>query len=81
MVKMSDQLKDILSKLNTDIDQETLLLYLQGKLSPEKQHDVELKMLDNDFNADALQGLEEIKDKKNLSFVLNELNKELKKEN
>ena len=35
---MSENLKDILSHLNPDIDQETLLLYLQGKLSTEQQH-------------------------------------------
>ena len=36
---MKENLKDILSHLAKDIDQETLLLYLQGKLSPEQQHE------------------------------------------
>ena len=52
---MSENLKDILSHLNPDIDQETLLLYLQGKLSTEQQHEVEKQMMDNDFEADALE--------------------------
>ncbi len=76
---MSKELTDILSNLNSDIDQETLLLYLQGKLSPEQQHELEKKMLDNDFNLDALQGLESITDKHSISELVNELNKELKK--
>lgn len=33
---MQENLKDILSHLTTDIDQETLLLYLQDKLPVEK---------------------------------------------
>ena len=42
---MTDNLKDILSHLSTDIDQETLLLYLQDKLSEEKKHEVEKTLL------------------------------------
>ncbi len=44
---MQENLKDILSNLSTEVDQETLLLYLQGKLSAEQQHEVEKKMLKN----------------------------------
>ena len=61
---MSDNLKDILSNLNPDIDQEVLMLYLQGKLSAEQQHEVERQMMDNDFDADALEGLQGFKNKK-----------------
>jgi hypothetical protein len=52
---MSEDLKDILSNLNPDIDQETLLQYLQGKLSPQQQHEVEKKnisLLVNQLNTD-----------------------------
>ena len=59
---MSESLKDILSNLNPDIDQETLLLYLQGKLSPEQQHEVEKGLLVDDFESDALEGLEHFKE-------------------
>ena len=58
---MNESLKDILSHLNPDIDQETLLRYLQGKLSSDEQHSMEKKMMDNDFNMDALEGLEGIR--------------------
>ena len=63
---MPDDLKDILSHLSTDIDQETLLLYLQDKLSEEKKHEVEKKLLENEFANDAMEGLQEIKDKQQI---------------
>jgi hypothetical protein len=76
---MNENLKDILSHLNPDIDQETLLLYLQGKLSSEEQHNIEKKILDNEFNLDALEGLEHFKNKKNIQAIVAQLNSELKK--
>jgi hypothetical protein len=75
---MSENLKDILSNLNPDIDQETLLLYLQGKLSSEEQHEVEKQMMDQDFNLDALEGLQDFKDKKGITVLIEQLNKDLK---
>ena len=76
---MKENLKDILSNLNPGIDQETLLLYLQGKLTPEKQHELERQMLDNDFDLDALEGLENFRDKQKLALVLEQLNTDLRK--
>jgi hypothetical protein len=74
-----DNLKDILSHLSTDIDQETLLLYLQDKLTPEKKHEVEKKLLDNEFANDAAEGLQEFKNKEGLSLLVDQLNRDLKK--
>lgn len=76
---MADNLKDILSNLSTDIDQETLLLYLQDKLPEEKKHEVEKQLLDNDFAGDALEGLKEIKDEQQISYMVEMLNRDLKK--
>ena len=76
---MSENLKDILSNLNPDIDQETLLLYLQGKLTAGEQHEVEKHMMDNDFDSDAIEGLQNFRDKKELGSLVNQLIKELKK--
>ncbi len=76
---MDEKLKDILSNLSSDIDQEILLKYLQGQLSEEEKHEVEKKMLDNEFNNDALEGLEEIKNKDKLHFLVDTLNRDLKK--
>ena len=76
---MSENLKDILSHLNPDIDQETLLLYLQGKLSAEQQHELEKQMMDEDFESDALEGLENFKDKARLTELVGQLNSDLRK--
>lgn len=76
---MSDRLKDILSHLSTDVDQETLLQYLQGKLSPEKSHELEKQLLDADFESEALEGLQEFRDKEQLSYMVEMLNRDLKK--
>ncbi len=76
---MSGNLKDILSNLNPDIDQETLMRYLQGQLSAEQQHEVEKQMMDNDFDSDALEGLEEFKNKRNINQLVEQLNRDLKK--
>ena len=75
---MSHNLKDILSHLPTGIDQETLLRYLQGKLSPEAQHEVEKKLLDAEFEADAVEGLQQVKDDTQLQFLLDQLHRDLK---
>ena len=76
---MHDNLKDILTHLSTEVDQETLLLYLQGKLSAEQQHEVEKKMMENEFASDALEGLQHFKDKQHLQSLIEQLNKDLKK--
>ena len=76
---MKDNLKDILSNLNPDIDQETLLLYLQGKLSSEEQHQLEKKMLDGDFESDAMDGLQHFQDKKKINLFVEQINQELRK--
>ena len=76
---MSKELKDILSHLNPEVDQETLLQYLQGKLSAEQQHEVEKQLMDSDFETDALEGLQHFKDKKNISLLVDQLNADLKK--
>ncbi|MEO8404690.1 MAG: hypothetical protein ABI480_08850 [Chitinophagaceae bacterium] len=76
---MKDDLKNILSHLSPDIDQETLLLYLQDKLSEEKKHEVEKKLVENEFADDALDGLQEIKDKQQISHMVEMLNRDLKK--
>ena|SRR5688572_27074337 len=76
---MQENLKDILSHLSTEVDQETLLLYLQGKLSAEQQHEVEKKIMENEFASDALEGLQQFNDKHHVQALVEQLNKELKK--
>lgn len=76
---MSDNLKDILSNLSADIDQETLLKYLQGHLTEEQKNEVEKKMLDSNFTDDAMEGLQEIRNKERLSTLVEQLNRDLQK--
>lgn len=76
---MDEKIKDILSNLSTDVDQETLLLYLQGKLSEEKKHELEKQLAQDDFTTDAADGLEEFKDKQQLQYMVEMLNRDLRK--
>lgn len=77
---MSDDLKDILSNLNKDIEQEKLLDYLNKKLSAEDAHDMEKQMAHDEFMNDAVEGLENFKDKKDLARLVEQLNSDLKKQ-
>ncbi|MET0634593.1 MAG: hypothetical protein ABWZ25_01115 [Chitinophagaceae bacterium] len=76
---MDNKLKDILSNLHPDIDQETLLLYLQDKLEGEQKHAVEQQLAANDFESDALDGLKELQDKKKINSIVEQLNRDLKR--
>jgi ferric-dicitrate binding protein FerR (iron transport regulator) len=76
---MSDNLKDILSHLSTEVDQETLIKYLEGRLSDEQRHEIEKRMLASDFNDDAMEGLQRIKNKQEISSLVEQLNRDLHK--
>jgi hypothetical protein len=80
MLIMSDNLKDILSNLNKDIEQDKLLNYLNKNLSPTEAHEVEKQMADDEFMNDAVEGLENFSNKKDLSLLVEQLNRELKKQ-
>lgn len=76
---MKENLKDILSHLNPGVSQEALLLYLQGKLSPEQQHELEKSMLQDDFETEALEGLAQIENGEKVTAAVDQLNAELRK--
>jgi hypothetical protein len=75
---MSDDLKDILSNLNKDIEQDKLLDYLNKNLSAAEAHELEKQMADDEFMNDAVEGLEQFKNKQDLSVLVEQLNKDLK---
>lgn len=77
---MSDDLKDILSNLNKDIEQEKLLDYLNKKLSANDAHELEKQMADDEFMNDAVEGLEKFSNKRDLSAYVEQLNLDLKKQ-
>jgi hypothetical protein len=76
---MKENLKDILSNLHSEVDQETLLKYLQGHLTADEQHEVEKNLLDDAFEAEAVEGLQTIPDKSHISTLVDQLNRDLKK--
>lgn len=76
---MKENLKDILSNLSSEVDQETLLLYLNGKLSEQQKHEVEKQLLKDEFSEDAMEGLQEFKDREQLQYMVEMLNRDLKK--
>ena len=76
---MKENLKDILSHLHSEVDQETLLRYLEGKLTTEEQHELEKNTLDDDFDADALEGLNNIANKAKIAALVEQLNQDIKK--
>lgn len=77
---MDNELKNILSNSNKDIDNQKLMGYLSGKLSAEEKHEIEKQMADSDFVNDAVEGLEEITNKKDLSSFVEQLNTNLHKQ-
>lgn len=76
---MSNDLLNILSNSNKDIDNQLLMDYLAGKLSAAQKHEVEKLMADNSFMNDAIEGLEQVKDPKNIEVFVEQLNRDLRK--
>ena len=77
---MSDHLKDILANLSNEVPQEKLLDYLQQKLPPSEEHEVEKQMTDDEFMNDAVEGLEKFNNKKALPQYVEQLNRDLHKQ-
>jgi anti-sigma factor RsiW len=74
---MNNDLLNILSNSNKDIDNQKLMDYLSGKLSEQEKHEVEQWMVDNEFANEAMEGLEQLTGKKNIQGYVDQLNKEL----
>ena len=77
---MPDDLLNILSNSNKDIDNQKLMDYLSNKLSAEEKHEFEKNLLDSDLVKDAVEGLEKFKNKKDLNLFVEQLNSNLKKQ-
>ena len=77
---MSDDLKDILSNQNHDIEQDKLLEYLNNNLSDKDAHELEKQMADDDFMNDAVEGLENFSEKKDIAAYVEKLNQDLHKQ-
>ena len=77
---MSNDLKDILGNSNKDIDNQQLMDYLSSQLNKAGEHEVEAAMADDAFVNDAVEGLQQIPDKKNMQAYVEQLNEELQKQ-
>jgi hypothetical protein len=51
--------------------------YISGRLSGKDKHEVEQWMIDNNFESEAMEGLQTLNDKKDLQAYVDQLNKEL----
>jgi anti-sigma factor RsiW len=74
---MPDDLLNILSNSNKDIDNQKLMDYISGKLSGQEKHEVEKWMADNDFINEAVEGLQQVKQDKDIVGYTDQLNKQL----
>jgi zona occludens toxin (predicted ATPase) len=77
---MNKDLKNILSNSNKDIDNQELLSYLSNQLSKTQSHSIEQQMADDEFMNDAIEGLQQISDQKNIPVHLEELYAGLQKQ-
>src|ERR1035441_5979758 len=77
---MDDDLLNILSNSNKDIDNQKLMDYLSDKLPDNEKHEFEKHLVDSDMLNDAIEGLGKFKDKKNVAAFVAQLNANLKKQ-
>ncbi|MEO5649969.1 MAG: hypothetical protein ABIR03_08605 [Ginsengibacter sp.] len=77
---MADDLLNILSNSNKDIDNQKLMNYLSDQLSAEEKHEFEKELLNSEMMNDAVEGLEKFQNKKNISALAAKLNQDLQKQ-
>src|SRR5687768_10692818 len=75
---MREELLNILSDSNKDIDNQKLMDYISGKLNAEQKHEVEKWMIDNPFFNEAVEGLQGA-DAGKVSISVGEINAVLRK--
>lgn len=74
---MNDNWKDMMKGVPGHLDEKQLMDYLEGKLDPQKAHEVEQMMAESGFLNDAVEGLSQMKDKQRIATILHELNSKL----
>lgn len=73
---MQEDLLNILSGSNKDIDNQKLMDYISGRLSAEQKHEVEKWMAENPFYNEAVEGLQQAGSEKS-SLAVEQINKQL----
>lgn len=74
---MDKNLLNILSNSNKEIDNQKLMDYLSGKLAHQEAHEIEKLMAENEFMADAMEGLTHVQQKTAISDYVNQINRDL----
>ena len=74
---MNDDLLNILSNSNKDIDNQKLMDYLSDKLSTEEKHEFEKTLVDSQLESDAVDGLSSFKSTKKTLELAEQLNQNL----
>lgn len=77
---MDNDLKDILSNSNKDIDNQKLMDYLMNQLSKKDSHQLEQDMTADEFLNDAVEGLQKVNNKKDVQAYVDQLNYDLQKQ-
>jgi cytoskeletal protein RodZ len=77
---MNEDLLNILSNSNKDIDNQKLMDYLSDRLSAEEKHEFEKTLVDSELASDAVEGLHQFKNKKDPLLFVEELNHHLQKQ-
>jgi anti-sigma factor RsiW len=76
---MHEDLLNILSDNNKDIDNQKLMDYISGRLSAEDKHEVEKWMVDNPFFNEAVEGLQQAGGEKKVQASIDQINNQLHK--
>jgi ferric-dicitrate binding protein FerR (iron transport regulator) len=63
----------------SNIDNRKLADYFNGKLSSSEQHEVEIWMMENPFDAEAFEGLQTVQNEQKINTTVDQLNKQLRK--
>jgi anti-sigma factor RsiW len=73
---MNERLLNIL-KEQGDVSEQQLLDYINGKLSAEEQHEIEIRLAEHELLIDAEEGLALVQDKNKIDTVTAQLNASL----
>lgn len=73
------ELKDIWQDNKGKLPEDKLMAYLEGRLTPEEQHEVEQWLTEEGMESDAMDGLKELQPTE-AKFVTDRLNHTLKKQ-
>ncbi len=76
---MSDEINNIQNN-NKDISDKQLMAYLEQQIQHREAHELEAAMAEDPFMSDAVEGLEQLKSKKNIAAYVEQLNHDLQKQ-